>query len=80
VRGRGMGGRRGRVHRCRLMGGALEHRRAVRHRGRRVLDWSRRVLDRSGRVLDRSGRVLDRSRRVFRGLRRRVCCGLLDHR
>jgi hypothetical protein len=73
VRRRGMGGRRGRVHRCRRMGGALEHRRAVRHRGRRVLDWSRRVLD-------RSRRVLDRSRRVIRGLRRRVCCGLLDHR
>ena len=70
---RGMRGGRGRVHR--RMGRAFKHRRAVRGRGRRMLDWGRRVLDRSGRVLDRGRRVLDRGRRVSRGL-----CRLVDHR
>ena len=74
-RRRGMRGGRGRVHRRRRMGRAFKHRRAVRCRGRRMLDWGRRVLDRSGRVLDRGRRVLDRGRRVSRGL-----CWLVDHR
>jgi hypothetical protein len=74
-RRRGMRGGRGRVHRRRRMGRAFKHRRAVRCRGWRMLDWGRRVLDRSGRVLDRGRLVLDRGRRVSRGL-----CRLVDHR
>jgi hypothetical protein len=71
-------GRRWSMHRCRLMRGSFEYRRAVRRRGRRVLDRSRRVLNRGGRVLDRSRRVLDRSGSVVDG---GGCVSrLLDHR
>jgi hypothetical protein len=65
VRRRRVGGRYRSVHRRRFMRGAFEYRRAVRCRGRRVLDRSGRVLDRGGRVLNRSGGVLDRSGRVL---------------
>lgn len=63
------------MHRCRLVRGAGEHRRAVRRRRRRVLDRGGRVLDRSRSVLHGSRRVLHRRRRVRRGLLRCV-----DHR
>jgi hypothetical protein len=61
VRRRRVGGRCRSMHRRRFMRGAFEYRRAVRCRGRRVLDRSGRVLNRGGRVLDRGGRVLNRS-------------------
>jgi hypothetical protein len=83
VRRRRVWGRCRSVRRRRLMRGAFEYRRAVRRRGRRMLNRSGRVLNRSGRVLNRSGRVsrlVDHRRCGATVADRTASAGALDHR